>query len=149
MRPLKLLSMLLVFGAMTASAVADSGSNVHNRFGKGPTTIGLTPPGFSTSGGTAYSRQYVQPAPAVATAPATDDRRTFSAEPSKTDCTAPAAATASATDGRRAFSAEPSTVQRSAPAVGVMSTSRGSAPEFNRFGKGPVSIGLTPPGFSR
>jgi hypothetical protein len=116
MRFVKTVSMLLVLGTLTASSVAAE----YNRFGKGPTTTGLTPPGYSTSGGYIYSRQYVQPAPVVATAPATD--------------------------GRRAFSAEPSTTQRAAPAVGVMAMPRTNAPEYNRFGKGALSIGATPPG---
>jgi hypothetical protein len=138
MRFLKTVSMVLVFGTLTASAVAAE----YNRFGKGPTTIGLTPPGYSTSGGYIYSRQPVQPAPVVATVPATDGRRAFSAEPSA----APPAAAAPTTDGRRAFSVEPSTIQPAAPAVGVMAAPRASAPEYNRFGKGANSIGSTPPG---
>jgi hypothetical protein len=93
MRLVGLLSLVLAVGTLTASAVS---AKEYDRFGKGPTTIGLTPPGYgaSSSGGYFYSRQYVQPAPTVATAPATDGRRTFSAEPSTPAAAAPAAAPA-------------------------------------------------------
>lgn len=66
MRFLKTVSMALVLGTLTASAVAAE----YNRFGKGALSIGATPPGVST-GGYVYARQYVQPAPVVAAAPAT------------------------------------------------------------------------------
>jgi hypothetical protein len=118
MRIAKPLSTALVLAMMTASAV---GAADYNRFGKGPTTIGLTPGGISTSGGNVSSRQSVQPAPVIATDPATD--------------------------GQRAFSAEPSTVQPATPVVGPMTRRRANGPEYSRFGKGPTAIGLTPPGF--
>jgi hypothetical protein len=153
MRPAKLLLMALIVGALTAGAVS---AKEYDRFGKGALSIGATPPGISSySGGYVYTRQYVQPAatvapaPVVASVPATADRRAFSAEPSTPDCTAPAVAAAPATDGRRAFSAEPTTAQPAAPAVVPMARTRGIGPEYNRFGKGPTTIGLTPPGFSK
>jgi hypothetical protein len=48
--------------------MADQGSNVANRFGKGPTTAGLTPGGWDTGVARTYIqdfRQYVQTAPKV------------------------------------------------------------------------------------
>lgn len=137
MRFVKLLLALLVVGALTATVSAGD----YNRFGKGALSIGATPPGVSSSGGYVYSRQYVQPAPVaaaapvVATAPGTD-RRAFSAEPST--------AQPPAAQSRRTFSAEPTIVSQAAPAV---RTSRGTT--YDRFGKGPTTVGLTPPGFSR
>jgi hypothetical protein len=92
MRLLKTLSMFLVMAILTASAVADSGSNVYNRFGKGPTSAGLSQGYGSSSGGGYYYRSFVQPAPMIITVPATDGRRTFSTEPSTPAATAPAAA---------------------------------------------------------
>jgi hypothetical protein len=138
MRLLKTSSMVLVLGTLTASAVAAE----YDRFGKGALSIGATPPGVSTAGGYVYARQYVQPAPVVAAAPATDGRRAFSAEPS----TAPPVANAPANDGRRTFSVEPSTTGPAAPAVGVMRAPLRSSPEYNKFGKGANSIGSQPPG---
>ena len=91
----KTLSTLVALATLTTTAFAAD----YNRFGKGPTTLGLTPPGYSASGGYVYTRQYVQPAPVVATAPVADGRRTFSAEPAS-----PAVATAPANNGRRTFS---------------------------------------------
>jgi hypothetical protein len=130
----KTLSTLVALATLTATTFAAD----YNRFGKGPTTIGLTPSGYGVSGG--YVRQYVQPAPVIATAPVADGRRTFSAEPA-----APAVATAPANNGRRTFSVEPST----APAVGATPRTMSSAPQYDRFGKGASTIGLTPPGFGR
>jgi hypothetical protein len=92
MRFVKLLSMVLGVTLMTATAVADSGSNVYNRFGKGPTTAGLSQGYGSSSGGGYYYRPFVQPAPVIATVPATDGRRTFSTEPSTPAAAASAAA---------------------------------------------------------
>jgi hypothetical protein len=85
---------------------------------------------------------YAPPAPVVASAPAADGRRAFSAEPSTTPCTAPAVASVPATNGRRAFSVEPMTVQPAAPGVLPIARTRASGPEYNRFGKGPTTIGL-------
>lgn len=131
----KTLSTLAALATLTTTAFAAD----YNRFGKGPTTVGLTPSGYGVSGG--YVRQYVQPAPVVATAPVADGRRTFSAEPA-----APAVATtAPANNGRRTFSVEPSTV----PAVAATPRAMSSAPKYDRFGKGASTIGLTPPGFGR
>jgi hypothetical protein len=130
----KTLSTLVALATLTATAFAAD----YNRFGKGPTTAGLTPSGYGVSGG--YVRQYVQPAPVVATAPVADGRRMFSAEPA-----APAVAIAPANNGRRTFSVEPSTV----PAVGATPRAMSSAPKYDRFGKGASTIGLTPSGFGR
>lgn len=76
--------MLAVFVAVAAlSAVTALHAADYNRFGKGPTTIGLTPPGFSTSSGSyARGRAYYAPAPVIATTPSNGERRMFSAEPS-------------------------------------------------------------------
>jgi hypothetical protein len=149
MQLLKTLSMFLVMAILTATVVADSGSNVYNRFGKGPTTAGLTPGYGGSSGGGYYYRSYVQPAPVIATAPATGGRQAFSVAPSTAQSAAPAVAATPPTNERRSFSVAPSTTQPAAPPVRVMSTPRGSGQEYNRFGKGPTAIGLTPPGFSR
>jgi hypothetical protein len=87
MRYVKLLSMVLGLALVTGTALGDIGSNVNNRFGKGPTTSGLTQGYGGSSGGGYYYRPNVQPAPVIATAPTTTGRRAFSAEP-----TAPVAA---------------------------------------------------------
>jgi hypothetical protein len=149
MSPLKRILTALVLVGLTASAVS---AQEYNRFGKGPTTIGLTPPGYSVGGGYTYQPVYRAPAPVVAATPADNGRRAFSQVPSAAApaasatapccCGAPAVASAPAADGRRAFSAEPSPLV--APAAPARSAVR--APEYNRFGKGPTTIGLTPPG---
>lgn len=112
--------------AVAAVSLSALGAD-YNRFGKGPTTLGLTPPGYSSSVGGAYV--YRAPAPVVAKAPIV--------------ATPPVVAQAPATDGRRAFSAEPSTAT-AAPAAPAATTV--TAREYNRFGKGPTTLGLTPPG---
>jgi hypothetical protein len=135
MRFAKGVSMLFAVVVMTASAAH---AQEYTRFGKGPTTAGLTPPGYgmtSRLGGSVYyapapvvatSRGNVNyaPAPAVATAPATEGRRTFSVEPSAPDALPPAAPTALRTVA-----------------------GNGRAQHYNRFGKGATTIGLTPPGY--
>ena len=94
MRYVKIISMALAIAAVTAAAMADQGSNVGNRFGKGPTTAGLTP-----GGGNYYSpgNVYYAPAPVIATAPKVTP--------------APVVASVPATTGRRSFSAEPAAPQ--------------------------------------
>jgi hypothetical protein len=137
---------MAILAAMAVTA-AHAGNNTPNaiRYGKTGMTLGTWDGGPNQY---QYSRTYanremrVAPAPVVATAPSTGERRMFSAEPS----TAPPVASAPATDGRRAFSVEPSTVQPAAPAVGVTAAPRTRAAEYNRFGKGANSIGSTPPG---
>ena len=104
---------LVAAAVMTAAGAVDA--QEYNRFGKGPTTIGLTPPGFST---TSYSRGnvYYAPAPMVATS-----RENVNSSP------APVVATAPATGERRMFSAEPSAPSASVPAAPVAPMARASA----------------------
>jgi hypothetical protein len=149
MRFVKDISIALVVLGITASV---AGAQEYNRFGKGPTTVGLTPPGYSVGGGYMYRPAYRAPAPMMAAAPAENGRRAFSQEPAAAapsapeaaPCNngAPAMATATADDGRRSFSAEPSTMAAPVATAPRVFT----APEYNRFGKGPTTIGLTPPG---
>jgi hypothetical protein len=93
MRFVRLLSMVLAVVIVAATAVHAA---QYDRFGKGPTTIGLTPPGYS-SGVYVQNRQYVNrsmmvsPSPAIATVPGNGERRTFSAEPSTTPPAPPVA----------------------------------------------------------
>jgi hypothetical protein len=130
MRLVKLFSLALAVVVATAGVVHAQGSSVENRFGKGPSTIGLT-----AGGGNYYSRgnvyyapapsmaqNMIAPAPAIAIAPATGERRSFSAEPAAPQTIAPAAV--------------------GMPTVGVF-RNQGSSLE-NRFGKGPTTIGLSP-----
>jgi hypothetical protein len=90
MRYVQLLSMVLGLALLTGTAFGDSGSNVNNRFGKGPTTAGLTQGYGGSSSQGYYVPRYVQPAPVIATAPATTGRRAFSAEPAAPAAAAPA-----------------------------------------------------------
>jgi hypothetical protein len=146
MRPVKLLSTVLGI-ALIATAVT---AKAYDRFGKGALSMGATPPGVNTSGGSyVYSRQYVQPAPVVATAPVNNGRRAFSVAPSTVQPAAPAVAANPPVNGRRAFSVEPLTTQTAAPAAGVTVRPGAVGQQYNRFGKGPTTIGLTPPGVNR
>ncbi len=65
MRFVKRLSMFFAVAVMTASVAH---AQEYNRFGKGPTTAGLTPTGYGVN---SYSRGnvYYVPAPIVATSP--------------------------------------------------------------------------------
>jgi hypothetical protein len=137
MRFVKCLSMLFAVAVMTASA-AHAGE--YNRFGKGSTTVGLTPPGFGVN---SYSRGnvYYAPAPTVATS-----RENVNSAP------APVVANSPATGERRMFSAEPSAPSDLVPAAAVAPMTRAGVvrgQEYNRFGKGPTTSGLTPPGYGR
>ncbi len=128
MRYVKMFSLTLAVVVATAGVVHAQGSSVENRFGKGPTTIGLTP-----GGGNYYARGNVYYAPAQSVA------RAMMA-PAPAVATAPAIATAPATGERRSFSAEPAAPEATAPAALGMPTARafrgqGSSVE-NRFGKG-------------
>jgi hypothetical protein len=133
MRFARVLLVFLAAAAMTTATAVQA--QEYNRFGKGPTTIGLTPSG---RGANSYSRGtvYYAPAPVVATVPV--------AAP------APVVATAPATDGRRTFSAEPSAPGALAPAAPVPAMRTGGAFRahgYDRFGKGPTTSGLTPLGY--
>jgi hypothetical protein len=137
MRFVKCLSMLFAVAVMTASMAQ---AQEYNRFGKGATTVGLTPPGYSVN---SYSRGnvYYAPTPVVATS-----RENVNSAP------APVVATSPATDGRRTFSAEPSAPSGLVPSAAVAPMTRASGArgqEYNRFGKGPTTSGLTPPGYGR
>jgi hypothetical protein len=137
MRSVKRLSMFFAVVVVTASVAH---AQEYNRFGKGPTTAGLTPPGYGVN---SYSRGsvYYAPAPVVATS-----RANVNSAP------APAVATAPTTDERRSFSAEPSAPGALVPAAPVAPMTAASAvrgQQYNRFGKGPTTIGLTPYGYGR
>lgn len=135
MRFARVLLVLLAATAMTIATAVQA--QEYNRFGKGPTTIGLTPPGHGVNSNSRRPAYYA-PAPVVATASAV--------------MPAPAVATAPATDGRRTFSAEPSapgTLVPAAPAPAVRMGGPVRAQEYNRFGKGPTTSGFTPPGYGR
>jgi hypothetical protein len=65
---MKFLSMALAVATITTAAIADQGSSVANRFGKGPTTAGLGSGGWDTGVARTYIQdfhQYVQTAPKV------------------------------------------------------------------------------------
>jgi hypothetical protein len=133
MRYVKMLSMPAAVLAALAVTAAQAGSNTPNaiRYGKTAMTLGTWDAGPNQY---QYGRTYASPvataspAPVVATAPATGERRTFSAEPS--------VAAAPASEAAVAAMAAPTTRR----AV------RG--PAYDRFGKGPMTSGLTPSGYS-
>jgi hypothetical protein len=89
MRYVKLLSTMLGMALIATVASAKECDS----FGKGALGVGATPPpGISTGSGYVYGRHYVQPAPVIATAPATTGRRAFSVEPAAAAAAAPATA---------------------------------------------------------
>ena len=137
MRFVKCLSMLFAVAVMTASMAQ---AQEYNRFGKGATTVGLTPPGYGTTSNS-RGNVYYAPAPKVAAS-----RESVNSSP------APVVATSPATGERRMFSAEPSAPSALVPAAPVspMRAAGGfRGQEYNRFGKGPTTSGLTPPGYGR
>lgn len=134
MRFVKGLSLLFAVVVMTVSTVH---AQEYNRFGKGPTTAGLTPPGYGMTS-QLRGNVYFGPARVVAVSPGNVN-----------SAPAPVVATAPATEGRRTFSVEPSAPGASAPAApAAPRTAAGYSrvQQYNRFGKGSTTIGLTPPG---
>jgi hypothetical protein len=132
MRFVKMLSMLAAILAAMAVTAAHAGSNTPNaiRYGKTAMTLGTWDGGPNQY---QYGRTYASPvviaspAPVVATAPATGERRSFSAEPSAAAAPAPEAPLA---------------------AISAPTTRRAArGPVFDRFGKGTTTSGLTPPGY--
>src|SRR5438309_10311531 len=89
--------------AVSVLAVSVAHAQEYNRFGKGPTTVGFTPPGYGVTSSYSRGNVYYTPAPVIATAPVVAN--------------APVVATAPATGERRAFSAEPSAPNALAPAA--------------------------------
>ncbi len=140
MRYVKMLSMLAAVLAALAVTAAQAGSNTPNaiRYGKTAMTLGTWDGGPNQY---QYGRTYaspmtiaspapaVAPAPVVATAPATDERRTFSAEPSTAVAPAQSAPVA-------------------APYMAPATRGALRGPVYDRFGKGPTTSGLTPSGYS-
>jgi hypothetical protein len=126
MRFVKMLSAVLAVAAMTAASMVQGQSIT--QYGKAAWAAGTYPGGPNAARyyGRSYAPARVYSAPVVASTPATDERRAFSAEPS-----APGAP----------VSAAP------APAVRMGGAVR--AQEYNRFGKGPTTSGFTPPGYGR
>ena len=99
MRYVKLLSMVLGM-AMIATVVS---AKECDPFGKGALPVGATPPRIGTGSGYVDSRQYVQPAPVISTAPATTGRRALSTESAAAAAPATAAPAKTADEGTKYY----------------------------------------------
>jgi hypothetical protein len=125
MRFVKTLSVVLAVVAMTAASTV-LGQSI-TQYGKAAWAAGTYPGGpnaarYYGNYGRSYAPARVYSAPVVAATPPTEERRAFSAEPATPDVAVSAAPVAPAARAVR-------------------------AQEYNRFGKGPTTSGLTPPGY--